>query len=165
MNKFIIIFFVILALGTTILVYYGFRSTVKSDIPFYSQSDPNKPIVLVDEKIYDFGKTNTKDTKEHEFLIKNVGKNDLVLSQITTSCDCTSAYIIDSSGNTSPRFNMHIQSDWKISIKPSDTVKIKAVYEPKVMPTTGSVERIISLATNDPLTSSLEFRIKAEVTK
>lgn len=60
-------------------------------------ADPNAP-VLEPEKLttleaehdtYDFGKIVQGDVVKHKFVIKNTGKNDLILENVKPSCGCT----------------------------------------------------------------------------
>lgn len=162
MNYTKIIFLAVLVIGLIGISIYGFSKTNR--MPAFSGQDPNRPVAELAESTFNFGKVNNKDTQEHIFSIKNVGKSDLFISQITTSCDCTSAYIIQN-GNTSPRFNMHINSDWKTGIKPDETVQVKAIYDPRVMPVEGKIERFVTMATNDPAKPKLEFKLDIEVVK
>lgn len=162
MKKLTFIFFAILIIILVGVVIYGFSRTNK--MPSYFNDDPNKPVIELTESSFDFGKVNNIDVQNHEFTVKNIGKSDLFLSQITTSCDCTSAYVIQD-GNTSPRFNMHINSNWQTSIKPNETVQVKAVYDPKVMPEEGKIERFVIMATNDPNKPKLELKLNIEIVK
>ncbi len=162
MKKLAFIFFAILIITIIGVSIYGFSQTNK--IPSYSKEDPNKPVTELSTSSYDWGKINNKDTQEHIFTVKNIGKSDLSLSQFTTSCDCTSAYVIKD-GNTSPRFNMHINSSWKTDVLPGESIQIKAVYDPKVMPEEGKVERFVIAATNDPDRPKLELKLNMEIVK
>lgn len=62
-----------------------------------TQADPNAP-VLEPQKLttletehdtYDFGKIVQGDVVKHKFVIKNTGKNDLILENVKPSCGCT----------------------------------------------------------------------------
>jgi len=159
-KKLIIIFVVIMILVVLGFIIYGFSKTNK--MPSYSKDDANRPIAEVKEDSFDFGPSNTSDVQEHTFPLKNIGKSDLYISQITTSCDCTSAYVYQG-GNVSPRFNMHIESSWKTAVKPDETVYIRAVYDPKVMPEKGKISRFITMASNDPNQPELQYKIEVEI--
>jgi hypothetical protein len=45
--------------------------------------------VSTEESEYDFGKANLNDTINYTFKIKNITKNNLIISNIATSCGCT----------------------------------------------------------------------------
>jgi len=89
----------------------------------------------------------------HPFKIKNIGKGNLEIANIATSCMCTQAYF--KSGNIeSPRFGMKGMSppsSWKAALKPGQEGEIIAVFDPSYHGPQGKgpVERIISFETND----------------
>lgn len=159
--SYIVLFVIIIAAIIGLAVWVGSDSTISTS----NSDDPNRPIAEAKEKEFDFGEMNAKDVKEHNFEIKNSGKNDLILSQVSTSCDCTYVYIINSAGEKSPKFTMHGISNWQIKIKSGEAATLQVIYEPAIMPVEGAVERFISIATNDPNNPKLEFNIKAKVNK
>lgn len=160
MKLFYIILFGLLAALLIYGIWYGSSKTIKTT----SISDPNRPIVEVKEDSFDLGKMKIKDVRDHEFTISNTGKNDLILKQFTTSCGCTFANVIQD-GNTSPKFSMHINSDWQTKLEPGKSLIIKVVYDPSAMPVEGKVVRAVTFATNDPAKPSVELRMIAEVSK
>jgi hypothetical protein len=163
MKNFIwVIGFVILAMGIlSFLVWSGSKSALKTASP----DDPNRPVLSLAETSFDFGKINVVDIKEHDFTITNLGKSDLVLAKISTSCDCTSAYIIQG-GQKSPKFSMAGNIDsWKATVKPGESAVLKTIYEPRIMPVEGKVNRTVSFATNDPSAAEAQVKIQAEVSK
>ena len=147
---------VILGLG----IWYGSSKATKTT----SVNDPNRPIVEVSEANFDLGKMSVKDVRDHEFTVKNIGKSDLLLKQFTTSCGCTSAVVIQD-GVTSPKFAMHINSNWQTTLAPDKSLVVKATYDPRAMPVEGKVERSVTFATNDPEKPSVELKLIAEVSK
>ena len=146
--------------------YFVISSGEKPQIPIvsYSVQDKNKPIIEALETSYDMGTIKVSDTKEKEFSIKNTGTKPLLLSEISTSCGCTSAQIVYK-GTSSKTFSMHSQSDYVAQIDPQTSAVVKVVYMPFTMPVYGVVERQVFMSTNDPNKSKLEFRIKANVQK
>jgi hypothetical protein len=44
--------------------------------------------VRLNETEAKFGKINIKDTIKYNFLIRNTGKNDLIIDTVTASCGC-----------------------------------------------------------------------------
>lgn len=163
MKKYIYSFIVLIALIAIAGIMYGFNKTNNKSTKF-NANDPNRPIVEVKESNFDLGKMLVKDTKEHDFLIKNSGQSDLTISRIATSCDCTYAYIIYG-GQKSPKFTMQFNSGWETKIKPGDTATLKVVYQPSIMPIEGPVSRTVTVSTDDPQKPTLEFKISAEVSK
>lgn len=45
--------------------------------------------VQIEEKTIDFGKIHTSDTVVATFKIKNIGQEDLIISDVKASCGCT----------------------------------------------------------------------------
>jgi len=144
--------------------YFILTSDTKPKVPIttYSSKDKDKPTVEVKESFYDMGIIKVKDTAVKEFVIKNGGFKPLQLSNITSSCGCTTGQIIYK-GISSEEFNMHSQSDYVVAIAPQTEAKMRVVYKPFVMPVYGVVERQVFVDTNDPIKRKLEFRIKAFV--
>lgn len=144
--------------------YFVLTSGSNPGVPIvaYSSQDKEKPAVEVKESYYDMGTIKVKDTSSKEFAIKNVGTKPLQLSNITSSCGCTTGQIIYKD-TYSAEFSMHAQSDYVVAIAPQTEAKIKVVYKPFVMPVFGVVERQVFLNTNDPALPKLEFKIKAFV--
>lgn len=142
-----------------ILIWSGSRSAIKTT----SANDPNRPIAKLAETAFDLGKMSVKDIKEHDFTITNQGKDDLIISRVATSCDCTYAYIIKD-GQKSPKFSMMGNiAGWKTNLKSGESATLKVIYEPAIMPVSGKVTRTVTVATNDPVNSKLEATVTAEV--
>lgn len=146
--------------------YFALSSGEQPQIPItsYSIQDTNRPIAETTEVSYDMGTIKVSDTKEKEFIVKNSGKKPLLLSEISSSCGCTSAQIVYK-GLSSKTFSMHSQSDYVAQIDPQTSAVVKVVYMPFTMPVYGVVERQVFMSTNDPNKPKLEFRIKANVQK
>jgi hypothetical protein len=88
------------------------------------------PRIEILPESHDFGKVQQNQKLVKEFDIKNVGTEDLVLGRISTSCGCTAAL-------TS-----------KKTLKPGEISALKVTFETRRYK--GSVERSISIASNDP---------------
>lgn len=146
--------------------YFVISSGETTQVPIvsYSEQDKNKPIVEAQETSYDMGTIKVSEAKEKEFTIKNIGTKVLLLSEISSSCGCTSAQIIYK-GTVSKAFSMHSQSDYVVQIEPNTSAIVKVVYMPFTMPVYGVVERQVFMNTNDPSKPKLEFKIKANVQK
>lgn len=122
------------------------------------------------EKSFDFGVVSMANGfATHEFEIKNDGTEDLVLSEIKTSCMCTSVVISD--GQTdSPKFGMHNNPiGWTQKIKAGGKVMLKATFDPNAHGpnATGVISRDISFLTNDtnPENQKITLKIYGEVVK
>ncbi len=141
------------------LVFFGSRGTTTTA----SKSDPNKPIAtIIGESNFDFGKMSNKEIRSKTFVIKNDGKNDLELLNVSTSCDCTYVYVT-TNGEISSKFTMHGSNSWKGIVNSGESARVEVIYEPALMPVQGKVERIVAVTTNDPDHQTLEFKVNADV--
>lgn len=144
--------------------YFVISSGDKPQIPIvtYSIQDKNKPVIEAREIFYDMGTIKVTDTKEKKFVVKNIGTKPLLLSDISSSCGCTTGQIIYKE-TSSKEFSMHSQNNYVAQIDPQTSAIVKVVYKPFIMPVYGVVERQVFMSTNDPARQKLEFKIKAYV--
>ncbi len=113
------------------------------------------------ETSYNLGYMKVSEEKHHDFIIKNIGKNTLQLSDIKSSCMCTAGQVIYK-GQESEEFGMHGDGSF-LGIAPGDEATIRVIYRPFQMPVYGPIEREVSMTTNDPANSQLVFKITANV--
>ncbi len=139
-----------------------------------SSSTPKQEVILsqnakleVGEKTFDWGVIKySGDKATKTFIIKNIGSDLLKLYNIKTSCACTKANLtID--GKLSPDFGMHTQSSWKGEIAPGKDAILNVIFDQTFHGPTGvgSVERLISMQTNDLTSPTLEFKLTGNVVK
>lgn len=128
-----------------------------------SIDDPSRPQAFVDAATFDFGEMTNSEIRDHIFTVTNNGQQDLVLSRVSTSCDCTYAYI-EVAGETSPQFTMHGDTRWSAALETGESARVRVVYEPAIMPVRGAVTRTVSVTSNDPQQPSIVFTINANVT-
>lgn len=133
-----------------------------STAPVMGTNDPNRPIASVEKSDFDFGMMRNEDIRTADFTISNTGASDLVLQGVSTSCDCTYAYITVG-GEKSPRFIMHDKSSWRGVVPPGQSAEVEVVYEPAIMPVFGPVSRMVTVTTNDPNQQSVQFTVIANV--
>lgn len=147
------------ALLLGVIVFFGSRGAVSSQ---FTSSSPDRPIAEVEKVSEDFGAISNKDVKSALFTIKNTGKSELQLSQVSTSCDCTYVYITVG-GQKSPKFTMHGRNSWIGKVAPNAVAQVEVIYEPAIMPVNGVVQRTVTVVTNDPNKPSVTFKINADV--
>lgn len=148
---------VIILIG--IIVFIGSKGTTTTA----GKDDPSRPVAtIIGEADFDFGAMKNSDIRTNIFEVKNTGKSDLELTNVSTSCDCTYVFVT-ASGVKSPRFTMHGTNAWKGKVSPGQTAQIDVIYEPAIMPVQGTVERVVSVVTNDPNNPELKFSISADV--
>jgi archaellum component FlaG (FlaF/FlaG flagellin family) len=163
-DKKIIIGFVIL----TLLILGGGVYILSATTANTAQVNPvQNAKVEVDAKTYDWGNipySGPDATKT--FIIKNTGTDALKLTNIKTSCACTSAQVtID--GVVSPSFGMHTTSSWVGEVAPGKEANLTVIFDQDFHGPTGvgPVERLVSMETNDINNPRLEFSLKGVVVK
>lgn len=166
MNKSNIILIVVIGFVFLALTYgaYVISGGGKSptQIINYNTSDNSKPQVKVQKFTGDMGKIKVSEKKIYDFTIQNTGSQPLQLFNMTSSCNCTVGQVIV--GNvTSAEYGMHAPSDYITEIKPGGKGLVRVIYRPFVMPAFGTVEREVSVGTNDPQTPKLVFKVTAFV--
>ncbi|MFN7044080.1 MAG: DUF1573 domain-containing protein [Flavobacterium sp.] len=100
------------------------------------------PKVELDKEIHDFGTITEGDVVETEFIVKNTGETDLVISDAKGSCGCT------------------VPEPPKDPIKPGASAPIKVSFDSKNKP--GEQEKTVTLTTNTE-NGHETFKIKAKV--
>jgi len=151
-----------LVLSGIIIMVIVLSNKPPKSIAGYSVGDPNAPRIEVTEKTFDFGKIKSTDVAKHDFKIKNTGKNPLVITDIMTSCHCTTALLKISGQSDSPEFSMEM-SDWQGEIAPGAEATLEAIYKPAVMPVSGQVSRVVTFKTNDPANKEVQLELLANV--
>ncbi len=125
---------------------------------------PRLAVTGIDDKAtYDMGDVQSGEKKVSNFTIKNVGKGDLVINQMYTSCGCTVAEFAGRQVTDDP-FNP------PIVIKPGESQPLNITYDPKVIQDEGKVDKFIQIFSNDPSAKKIEgewlesrFRLTANV--
>ncbi len=162
MSKKIII--TILAASLIILVG-GVALLSKTTTPTITASLNAK--AFAEEKTYDWGVIKYNDPKATKiFKIKNTGTDILKLSNIKTSCSCTSAQVKTDQGK-SPLFGMHGTSSWVGEVEPGGQAELEVVFDQRFHGPTGvgPVTRIITAQTNDANSPKLEFTLTGTVVR
>lgn len=120
-----------------------------------------------DSKSFDWGeiKLNSGDAKK-TFVLKNVGSEVLKLTNVKTSCTCTTAQV-EIEGNKSPLFGMHDLSSWVGEVPVGKSATLEVVFDPAFHGPngTGPVTRYISVDTNDLQNKTLEFILTGTVVR
>lgn len=102
---------------------------------------------------------------EHTFEIKNVGEGDLKISEIRTSCMCTTVRL-RVGDKLSRGFGMHDNSTlWSEKIAPGETGYLEVTFDPNFHGPegTGPVTRVVYVSTNDLENKDIEFILTADV--
>lgn len=101
-----------------------------------------------------------------EFVVTNEGSETLSLSNINTSCMCTTVRLVKG-GEESPEFGMHTKSAYVMEVQPGEQVSVNVVYDPAFHGPNGlgSITRQVVMDTSDPDRSRLEFSLRGVVVK
>lgn len=101
------------------------------------------PKIELDKELHDFGTITEGAVVETEFIVKNIGETDLIITEAKGSCGCT------------------VPEPPKEPIKPGDSAPIKVSFDSKGKP--GAQEKTVTLTTNTEVGREM-FKIKANVT-
>jgi hypothetical protein len=154
-----IVAFTIIAIVGVLIAFF---LTEGKSIKQYSNSDPARPKIEVSQTNFDLGKISVDNTAARDIVIKNLGTGPLVVSNTYTSCDCTSAKW-NINGVSSKLFSMSKDKAWQDEIGPNSDAILTVIYEPKIMPVKGTVDRTVTFSTNDPQNPLINIELKAEV--
>lgn len=133
-----------------------------------NQNNQNASIsqLQASEKLYDFGTISmAKGNVEKIFKVTNPTDKDIEVKTVTTSCMCTSAYIVKGDSAKGP-FGMpgmgYVPPANEI-IKARDSIDIKVVYDPNAHGPAGVgfIDRFVYLA--DANGGKIQLEIKATV--
>jgi len=94
---------------------------------------------------HDFGRIYEVWDVTHIFAVQNAGEADLVISNLVTSCGCTTAELSSS------------------VIPPGQRADLTVTFDANFHPTQGEVTRLVWFATNDPTQPWVEVRVTADV--
>lgn len=103
------------------------------------------PRLEMPEYSHDFGRVYARWEVSHIFAVQNVGTADLVISNLVTSCGCTTAELSSS------------------IIPPGHGADLTVTFDADYHPIRGEVTRLVWFATNDPAQPWVEVRITADV--
>lgn len=122
---------------------------------------------VVVEKDYSFGNVKmSSGNVVKKFIIKNSGSEILKLTNVKTSCHCTTASI-SIENKKSPSFGMSGFSSWIGEVKPGTLAELEVIFDPAFHGPNGvgQINRFISVETSDPKNQKLTFSLNGFVTQ
>ena len=131
-NKIIIILISIVVIAGAFFIFYNIQN---------QSSQP--PTISLSEEEWDFGKVKEDERPVHIFTIKNIGREELVISRVRSSCGCAATML--SSDN----------------IQPGKSSELKVTFNPTGF--NGIVKKDITIESNDPQLPKTKVTIIAEV--
>lgn len=124
---------------------------------------PADPNIQVSPPNYDFG-TITQEEKTVSLAVSNTGDSNLEITEITTSCICTSA-VFKVGGRTSPTFaGPTSQDEWSETLLPGQQGTLEVTYDPTIFSDSGQITRAVYIDSNDPDNPTVDIYITATVT-
>ncbi|PKP19912.1 MAG: hypothetical protein CVU05_10260 [Bacteroidetes bacterium HGW-Bacteroidetes-21] len=109
----------------------------QTDNSLYNQGS-SKPQISFEKTLHNFGSVKKKADASFEFVFKNTGKGPLIVSNVTTSCDCTTPV-------------------WpKEPIMPGKTGKIKVGYDTKDLGIFNKTITVYSNGVTNPVTLTIQ---------
>lgn len=160
---------VVIVIGALILIGVGLAFAGSGSKKGGTTSAYSASTLSASHTTFDFGTISMKDGNvSHEFELKNEGADSLKIEKVSTSCMCTTAFLIDSSGKKYGGFGMpgHAVSSANVDIGPGQTVTLEAVFDPNAHGPSGVglAQRSIYLETNSSKSPKLELSFNATVT-
>ncbi len=164
--KNIIIVITFVAVGLLGLMWWGAQNTT-ADLPSTHELAGGESALIPSEKLYDFGTISmSKGNVTRRFTITNPTDKDILVRDLTTSCMCTSAYIVEGNSKIGPfgMPGMGFAPKASMLIKAGETRSIDVVYDPNAHGPAGIgfVDRFVNLT--DTNGGTLQLEIKAVVT-
>lgn len=157
----------ILLVLTTLAILFGGIVFLNSTTASSQVAVSTNANAAVESDTYDWGNIPINGGNvTKKFIIKNTGTENLQLTNIKTSCHCTTASVTVS-GNESPSFGMSGTSQWIGEVKPGQEAILNVVFDPLFHGPqgTGPINRYISVETNDKSNSKLTFSLTGVVIK
>lgn len=103
----------------------------------------NAPVILIEEKNFDFGDIKPTQKVEHSYVVKNTGKSNLVIHKVKASCGCTA-----------------IQPK-KMMLTPGESTEIVTVFDPTGK--SGRQNKSVTVISNDPVNTNVLLRISGNI--
>ncbi len=108
-----------------------------------AQQLSNAAKISITNKIFNFGEIKEGENKSYKFKVKNIGKSDLIIKKIKSSCGCTIAKLNSK------------------TIKAGESGVINVTFKSKGKE--GKQHKMITVISNDPTKQSLILRVKGTV--
>lgn len=119
-------------------------ATIEDDFSaLTTQQLADAPKVQFDQSTFNFKELKQGESVEHIFVLKNIGKSDLIIRKTKTTCGCTAI---------SPKSKI---------IKPGEQTDLKVIFNSRGKK--GRQNKVITLITNDPKKPSSTLRIIGNV--
>ncbi len=135
----------------------------KSMKEMFNHSPPeDRPVISVSPMEVNLGNTTqAAGVILTMFIVKNMGKSDLIITDLKTSCSClVASFVVDD--RESPRLGRFSHSSgWSVTIKPGESARLWVYYDPRVNGWfTGHATRWVFITSNDPLNPVIQIKVE-----
>jgi len=121
-------------------------ASIEEDFSSLKETDLAKaPRVEFNTTSYDFGSVTEGTPVQYDFIIKNIGKSDLIIRKIKASCGCTTV------------------TPSKSVLKPGESTELSASF--RTSGYSGRQGKTITVITNDPKNPTMILRMTGNVNK
>lgn len=119
-------------------------ATITEDFTKLSEAQlANAPVIEFDNKTFNFGTVGQGQKVEHDFIVTNRGKENLIIRKVKASCGCTA-----------------VQPE-KTVLAAGESTKIHVTFDPRGK--AGTQQKTITIISNDPKQSNILLRIQGNV--
>ena len=118
---------------------------VRADAPPASPSPAAPPRLVVEPASFDFGTIKPGGVVQRQFVLDNIGRADLVIESIVSSCNC--AAVLD--------------DETRLTLKPGarTTMRVRLTAPAQ----TGKIQKSVLIKSNDPAQRTFELKVEALV--
>ncbi len=111
--------------------------------PIPAAPSKGAPKIQFSETTFNFGKVQTSDKPQHEFIFTNTGEAVLEITEVRPGCGCTTA------------------GAWDRQVQPGKTGKVPLQFNPANF--SGPVTKMATVTCNDPTQPNLHLQFQANV--
>ncbi len=120
-------------------------ATIAEDFSNMTEEELNNaPKIEFDDKTFNFGSIPQTQKVEHDYIVTNKGKENLIIRKVKASCGCTAV------------------SPAKTVLATGESTTIHATFDPRGK--SGHQQKTITVISNDPKQSNILLRISGTVT-
>jgi len=164
-NLFIVLLSILTLVG---LFFWGYSRSATSAGANQLPNKESNGALIATEVFHNFGSISMKDglvTKD--FVINNPTDNPVIVTNLSTSCMCTTAFLVGPNGQAKGPFGMpghNLASPISETIGAGEERVIRVVYDPNAHGPAGIGPTTRFITISDASGKSLELEIKALVT-
>lgn len=136
------------------LIIFGALALIVAGCSATSSNITNSGVILpLDPLSYSWEDINIEaGDVERGFHFRNDSEEPLLLTGLSTSCMCTTAYIELPDGSISPEFGMHGNPKWNYEVAPGEEFEVEVTFDPMAHGpnAVGPIKRQVFLTSSSP---------------